>query len=187
VNPQLRKRIELKAKEEGLDLLYQPSNDAFQHRLHALFDGDNGNYFKGMLAEFGLSFRDPLSDRRVVEYCLNVPADEYIRGGIERGLARRAFADRLPPAVANLHMRGYQGADWYETIARDMSLLRDEVGNIERCSAAAEALDTEWLARAIDSWPHSGWNRREVILRYRYGLLRGISAGHFMRKIAGAN
>jgi asparagine synthase (glutamine-hydrolysing) len=187
VNPRLRKLIERKARAEGLDLLYQPSNDPFQHRLHALFDGDNGNYFKGMLAEFGLSFRDPLSDKRVVEYCLEVPAEEYLRGGTERGLARRAFADRLPPAVANLHMRGYQGADWYETIARDMPLLRDELARIERCSAAAEALDPEWLARALDTLPSSGWNRRDVILRYRYGLLRGISAGHFMRKIAGTN
>ena len=37
-----------------------------------------------MLAEFGLNFRDPLSDKRVVEFCLKVPPEEYIRGGIER-------------------------------------------------------------------------------------------------------
>ena len=29
--------------------------------------------------------------------------------------------------------------------------------------------------------------RRDVVLRYRYGLLRGISAGYFMRQTAGTN
>jgi hypothetical protein len=26
-----------------------------------------------------------------------------------------------------------------------------------------------------------------VMMRYRYGLLRAIAAGHFMRKVAGTN
>jgi len=187
INPVLRATVEAKARAAGVDLLYQPSNDPVEARLAGLFDGDNGNYFKGMLGEFGLSFRDPLSDRRVVEYCLSVPAEEYLRGGTERSLARRAFADRLPRQVADMHLRGYQGADWYEKIERDLPLLRQELEVIGRCSGAAEALDTEWIAQSLDSWPTGDWARRDVILRYRYGLLRGISAGHFMRKVAGTN
>jgi asparagine synthase (glutamine-hydrolysing) len=187
ISPVLRNSVEARARSRGVDLLYQPSNDPLQHRLDALFDGDNGNYFKGILAEFGLSMRDPLSDKRVVEYCLGVPAEEYLRGGTERGLARRAFADRLPPSVAESHVRGLQGADWYESVARDMPLLRQELEVIKRCAAAAEVLDTGWIDETLASWPQSEWDRRDVILRYRYGLLRGVSAGHFMRKLAGTN
>ena len=187
INPTLRKAAEAKARAQGADLLYRPSNDPTEFRLAALCDGDNGNYFKGMLGEFGLSFRDPLSDRRVVEYCLSVPPEMFLSGGTERGLARRAFAARLPKAVADMHARGYQGADWYEQLARDLPLLRDEVEVIGRCSRAAEALDTRWIAETIDSLPAGDWSRRDVVHRYRYGLLRGISAGHFMRKVAGTN
>lgn len=187
INPTLRKAVEAKARAQGADLLYQPSRNPTDFRLAALFDGDNGNYFKGMLGEFGLSFRDPLSDRRVVEYCLGVPAEEFLRGGTERGLARRAFAGRLPAAVADMHVRGYQGADWYEHVARDMPLLRGELEVIGHCSEASQALDTDWIAQSIESWPDRDWARRDTILQYRYGLLRGISAGHFMRKVAGTN
>jgi asparagine synthase (glutamine-hydrolysing) len=187
INPTLRKTIEAKARANGVDLLYQPSNDPTEFRLAALFDGDNGNYFKGMLGEFGLSFRDPLSDRRVVEYCLRVPPEEFLRGETERGLARRAFASRLPAGVAEMHVRGYQGADWYESVARDLPLLREELEVIGHCSEAAKALDTNWIADSMESWPDRDWARRDTILRYRYGLLRGISAGHFMRKVAGTN
>lgn len=187
INPTLRKAVEAKARAQGLDLVYQPSNDPLEFRLAALFDGDNGNYFKGMLGEFGLSFRDPLSDRRVVEYCLSIPGEEFLRGGTERGLARRAFTDRLPQAVTDTHLRGYQGADWYEKVARDLPLLRAELDVIGRCSAAAQALDTRWIADTIESLPSRGLDHPGTILRYRYGLLRGISAGHFMRKVAGTN
>jgi len=187
INPALRKAVEAKAEAHGFDLLYQPSNDPLEFRLAALFDGDNGNYFKGMLGEFGLSFRDPLSDRRVVEYCLSIPGEEFLSGGTERGLARRAFADRLPKAVTETHLRGYQGADWYEKVARDLPLLRAELEVIGRCSDAAEALDTRWIADTIESLPARGLDHPGTLLRYRYGLLRGISAGHFMRKVAGTN
>jgi len=187
INPALRKAVEAKARAQGFDLVYQPSNDPLEARLAALFDCDNGNYFKGMLGEFGLSFRDPLSDRRVVEYCLSIPGEEFLRGGTERGLARRAFTDRVPKAVTDTHLRGYQGADWYEKVARDLPLLRAELEVIGRCSDAAQALDTRWIADTIETLPSRGLGDPGTLLRYRYGLLRGISAGHFMRKVAGTN
>ena len=187
INPALRKTVEARARAQGIDLAYQPSNDSTEFRLAALFDGDNGNYFKGMLGEFGLSFRDPLSDLRVVEYCLSIPGEEFLRGGTERGLARRAFADRLPKAVTDTHLRGYQGADWYEKVERDLPLLRAELEVIGRCSDATEALDTRWIADTLETLPSQRLDHPGTILRYRYGLLRGISAGHFMRKVAGTN
>jgi hypothetical protein len=35
--------------------------------------------------------------------------------------------------------------------------------------------------------PVGDWARNDVVVRYRYGLLRAISVGHFMRKVAGVN
>ena len=39
----------------------------------------------------------------------------------------------------------------------------------------------------VENWPTSGWERNDIIRRYRLALLRGISAGHFLRKASGAN
>ena len=61
--------------------------------------GDRGNFNKGVLATHGLDVRDPTADRRVLEYCLAIPPEQFILGGVPRSLARRAFADRLPAAV----------------------------------------------------------------------------------------
>jgi asparagine synthase (glutamine-hydrolysing) len=187
LNPGRLGEVRDKAKREHFDLYYRPSQDPLASRLGALFDADNGSWFKGVLAEFGISTRDPTSDRRVVEYCLSVPPREYILGGVARGLARRAFAHRLPRAVAQMQARGFQAAGWYEAVARDLPLLREELDRIRRSDAATDIVDPTWIQEAVDSWPAGSWDRRGVVLKYRYGLLRGLSAGHFMRAVAGTN
>jgi asparagine synthase (glutamine-hydrolysing) len=75
---------------------------------------DQGNYNKGVLGGWGVDMRDPSADRRLVEFCLSVPPEQFLAGGVPRSLARRAFADRLPPEVLRERRKGYQAADWFE-------------------------------------------------------------------------
>lgn len=179
--------LERKSEERAFDLVGRPRKDPFESRLWAISRGDGGNAYKGVLAEWGLSVRDPTADKRVIEYSLATPLEEFVRDGVPRSLARRAFADRLPPEVAAWRMRGYQSADWYEALDRARVEVEQEVASIGQCAGAADALDVNWLNDAVSSWPEDGWDRDDVSTRYRLGLLRGISAGHFMRKVRGTN
>lgn len=187
VSPLVRGEIEAKARKRGFDLSYRPSKDPFALRLSVLADGDGGYYYKGMLGQWGLSLRDPLADKRLLDFCLSVPPAEYVRDGRPRSLARRAFTDRLPRAVTDAGIRGFQSPDWFEAIERDLGTLRAEAEMIARCESASSAMDMDWLRRAVADWPSEGWERQEVVHRYRYGMLRAVSAGHFMRKVAGSN
>ena len=187
INPRHLRDIELKARAANEDLTYAPQTDPLGARVAALSHGDGGNYFKGVLAEWGLSIRDPMADRRVVSYCLSIPAGEFLRGGAPRSLARRTFAGRLPKTVLECRRRGYQSADWYVMLGENLAQLEEEIEAISRCSQANDAIDISWLRNAAHSWPKDGWARDDGMMRYRYGLLRGISAGHFMRKVAGTN
>jgi asparagine synthase (glutamine-hydrolysing) len=187
VAPDKIQAVERSAQESGFDLAYRPRTDPFETRLRALGRYDGGNFYKGTLAQWGLSVRAPMADKRVIEYCLAVPFEEYVRGGLPRSIARRAFADRLPKEVIGSRTRGYQAADWYESLGRDVATLREEAKAIARCSSASAAMDVDWLQQTAASWPDGGWARQDVIMRHRWGLLRAISAGHFMRKVAGTN
>src|ERR1700691_3155469 len=60
-----------------------------------------------------LDFRDPTYDRHIVEFCLTVPLEEFLRGGQLRSLARRSMVGRLPPSTLRRTKRGRQSADWY--------------------------------------------------------------------------
>jgi asparagine synthase (glutamine-hydrolysing) len=179
--------LQLRSRARGFDLAGRPRRDPYEARLWAFSQIDGGNAYKGVLAEWGLSVRDPTGDKRVIEYCLATPVEEFVRGGVPRSLARRAFADRLPKEVTAWRLRGYQSADWYEALDKARPEIEREVALIAQCAGAADALDIGWLKEAVSSWPEHGWERQETASRYRLGLLRGISAGHFMRKVRGTS
>jgi asparagine synthase (glutamine-hydrolysing) len=187
VNRAQLEQVQAKSLARGWDLAERPRRNPLENRIWALKRADGGNAYKGVLAEWGLSVRDPTADRRVIEYTLSVPYEEFLSGGVPRSLARRAFADCLPEGVVNARVRGYQSADWYEALNGARSEIEEELALIMRCGAAAEALDFDWLGECVRSWPSDGWERDDVRSKYRLGLLRGISAGHFMRKVRGTN
>lgn len=61
----------------------------------------------------GIAIRDPSRDRRLIEYCLSVPSEQYVRNGLDRFLLRRAMEGTLPdPIRNNLTKKGVQSADW---------------------------------------------------------------------------
>src|SRR5262249_15255099 len=47
----------------------------------------------------GIDTRDPFLDRRLMEFCLALPASQKIRHGQTRVVARHALAALLPPAI----------------------------------------------------------------------------------------
>ena len=175
------------ARKWGLDLSHRPWKDGFAMRLWVMRRGDAGNHNKGTLAGWGLDYRDPTSDKRLVEYCLNIPTDQYLSNGVPRALAKRALADRLPQAVLNERKRGYQAADWYEGLTAARGDIAAELDRLADCAPAAKLLDIDRMKRLVENWPASGWERPDVIRPYRLALLRGIAAGHFLRKASGAN
>jgi asparagine synthase (glutamine-hydrolysing) len=176
------------ARERGLDFSYRPWKNGFAMRLWVLRRVDLGNYNKGTLAGWGIDQRDPTADKRVVEYCLSIPTEQYLAGGVPRSLAKRAFADRLPQAVLNAPKRGYQALDWHEGLTAARSELAAELAQLAACSSAAGILDTVRLKRLFDNWPTTDWHRFDIVNSYRLALLRGVSAGDFLlRASSGEN
>jgi asparagine synthase (glutamine-hydrolysing) len=175
------------ARERNLDLTYRPWKDGFAMRLWVLRRVDMGNYTKGNLGGWGIDMRDPTADRRLIEFCLSVPLEQYVADGVPRALARRAFADRLPKAVIEERRKGYQAVDWHERVTAARDRLGEELERLDACAPAAKALDVAKLRKLLDNWPTGGWERDEVMMPYRLALLRGLSAGHFLRRASRSN
>lgn len=179
--------IEERAAARGLDLHYRPRGDSREARLSMLRRVDQGNYKKGTLAGWGVDLRDPLGDRRLIEFCLSIPPGRYLAGGMPRALARRSFTDRLPAALLEEKRKGLQAIDWHEGLDAVRGELMGEAEAIADCPAAAEAVDAEAMRRLVEDWPEGRWHEREVVGRYRLALLRSVSAGRFVRQAMGAN
>src|SRR5205085_7805954 len=101
-----------------------------ERRIQALTRMDLSLYAKGALGRFGVDVRDPLTDRRLVEFCLAVPIERLSAGGRLRGLARLALADRLPASTFERRTRGYQAADWHEGLTADRSAVARDLDRI---------------------------------------------------------
>lgn len=176
-----------RAKARGLDLSYRPWRDGRAMRIWALGRIDMGVYNKGVLGGWGIDLRDPTIDRDLVALCLAIPDEAYAAGGIPRSLARRAFADRLPPAVLNERRRGFQAADWPVGLSAARSGIASELDALERCADAAATIDLDRLRADLSDWPSDGWDRPDRLERYELAMLRGLAAGHFLRRVARTN
>ncbi len=189
INPRQLASLDLAAQARARDMTfeYRPRKDAFATRLWALRRTDTGNVNKGTLAGWGIDQRDPTTDRRLVEFCLSAPAEQFLSGGISRALARRAFADRVPQAVLNEERRGLQGADWHEGVRTLQARVLEELSRQGDCEPAANTLDLARLRALAEAWPRDGWDTYTAEQAYRIVLLRAVAAGHFLRKATGGN
>jgi len=184
--------IDGRATARGLDLSYRPWADGRAMRLWGLERVDMGPYNKGTLGGWGIDLRDPTADRRLIEWALRVPEEQYILGGEPRSLARRAFADRLPPEILRETRRGYQAADWHVGAGAALNGLREEIDAVTRCADADALVNAGGLRGLVDAWPDLApddprWNQPAITDRYRHMLLRGVAAGHFLRRVARTN
>lgn len=175
------------AKARKLDFSYRPRKDGFADRVWVLRRIDHGLTNKGTLAGWGLDLRDPTADRRLVEYCLSIPTDRYLVNGVSRAVARTALRDRLPAKVLDEGRRGYQAADWHVGFTAGRSSAAGELDQIAACAPAARTLDIARMQTLLADMPAAGWDNPRVMRAYRMAFLRGIAAGHFLRKVSGSN
>jgi len=180
-------KLERDARALGISNSRQPWRNNFAVRKTFLRRTDLGNHLKGALGGWGVDLRDPTSDQRVVELCLSIPPEQFIKGGQTRSLARRAFADRLPQSIVRETRSGYQGADWHVGLRSDWDAVRDETDHMARLPTAAAIIDVDRLRRLVEAVDEVDWTSRQAESSYRLALLRGISGSHFLRRASGAN
>ncbi len=161
-----------------------PHSGTYPSRRQIFHDIDHGLFRKGALAEFDIDERDPMSDRRIVEFSFRLPPEQLLDNGVSRPLARKALSDRVPAEVLDARLRGYQGADWHERLNREQAhgLLEE----ISTSHGACELLDLAKMRRAIDAWPLSGGSDLQLRALFRTGLLNALSTGTFLQEFEGS-
>jgi asparagine synthase (glutamine-hydrolysing) len=176
LNPEWAERID-NGERPGRDA--RRAKDSYRIRKELLQRFDPGYFRKASLVRWGIDERDPMADRRVIEFSLSLPPDQLYRNGVSRPLARRALADRLPTAILDNRLRGYQAAEWHSTLTRQA--LRHEVELVESSPGASAILNLPRLKEMVEQWPEDDQNSLRVVQEYRLGFLVAISAAHFIR------
>jgi len=146
-----------------------------------------GDWYAAQKAMFGVEGREPLVDIDLLEYCFGIPEEQYLVGGVDRSLIRRAMQGLLPDSVLANCKLGLQSADWYEKLDRQRTDIESQFALISASPLARRALDLERMRRALDDWSSYGADDKRATDELQLALARGLSVGRFLRWFEATN
>jgi len=129
---------------------------------------------------FGIDVRDPTCDKRLMEFCLSIPDDQYVRNGRDRWLIRRAMKDIMPSIVLDEKRRGRQAADVGRRVLVHYEETETTLQQIEKSPLAGRYLDLPLMRRTLSL------ARKNLDAKATGDLgtifLRGLMAGRFLMR-----
>ncbi|BDX07616.1 asparagine synthetase B family protein [Planctobacterium marinum] len=190
INPEFANQIKvaLRANEAGFSPYWQfPVCSREVRKLSLVALNFSGDLHESWRASFGTELRDPTADRRIIEYCLAIPDEQYLNRKGLRWLATRAFAEQLPKAVLHNNLRGTQDPGWYLRMQQSKRELELEYERLVQNTTAQQVLDLPRMRQLLNDWPDNSanWNSKQIIGRYRLGLSRAIMVGRYIRWFEG--
>ena len=183
-------RVEERARDLGFDPLYRGFADSRAMRTQLISSqarNEGQEILQAFQALHGTEGRDPMADRRLVEWTLGVPDEQYLNTGRKRWLIRRLMTNRLPDEVLLVQRRGRQAADWHLRFTRDLPRIRRDVERMVADPAMRERLDVQHLTRLVESWPERTPTDPRQYTMLGFALPRAIATAGFIHWLEGRN
>jgi asparagine synthase (glutamine-hydrolysing) len=127
--------------------------------------------------EKGIVFRDPTKDKRVIEFCLSLPSNQFVRDGEQRYLIRRAMKGILPNKILSCSKRGLQGADWIQRLEPKRDYIEDKLKELLQNEAYQKYLDFDKLKEQMKYLENERINSKLIDIRL---ILMSLSLYSFM-------
>ncbi len=182
-----RHRLVERARSAGWDVERPQftSRRQFWQRLMTEDGQDHEQVLQGMQQLYGIPLRDPTAYRPLVEFCYGVPTGQFTRGPMNRFLARRMAAERLPDALRLNRDLGLHHGDWPLRVDRAREELIAELDRMAADDDISAMFDLPGLRRSlVDFSPASGDG--DAML-YQSALPLVIAAGRFIAYAKGRN
>ena len=91
-------------------------------------------------SHFGVMTRDPSRDKRIIEWCMGLPIEQFTKNGETRRLIKEYMKGIVPDHILNIKNKGVQGSDAKARILREWDeIKRDSLEIID------QAGDNEWI------------------------------------------
>jgi asparagine synthase (glutamine-hydrolysing) len=148
---------------------------------------ETADWLAKLRAGFGIDFRLPAFDRGIVEFCIGVPEEQYLRNGCSRFLIRRAMKGRLPDNVLYSTKSGIQAADWYPRLTREREDFAKEVNRLGANINVSSIIDLQRLAAILNAWPEPqlpDYSAEKRVIRL---LPKALAAAYFIEDAIAAN
>ncbi len=173
----------------GQDINFSPhaSAHAWRSEVIAPMMNEGPELRTAVALMHGIEERETVTYRPLLDFCLGVPEDQFLRCGQDRWLARRMLKGRVPEMVRTETRSGLQSADWPVRIERERAAIGGELAALACDRRVARMLDLERLATDFDAWPGSSASQVDHAQRISWGLSRAMSTARFVRHAEGRN
>lgn len=150
-------------------------------------DVEGADMIQGWEQLYEVSMRDPTSYRPLVEFCLGLPTEMFLRDGQTRWLAREMGRGLMPEAQRTMPGTGQQNSDWHLRLTPIRDAMRRDVEAIRGDSVLGAMIDTDALLDSIDNWPATQSMLDEAYVPHGFRLPRAITMGRYVRFMTGQN
>ncbi|MES1261689.1 MAG: asparagine synthase-related protein, partial [Acidobacteriota bacterium] len=153
VHPQLARRLDLRVRARRLTPPRTvPTARGYHHRAlnsalypHALEMADKAS------AAFQVEARYPFFDRRLVEFCLALPAEQKLGAGWNRLIFRRAMEGVLPPEIQWRGSKGNLSPNFHRRLLETDGSILERIASGET-RATDHYLDQGSVRRALEEY-----------------------------------
>lgn len=174
INPAFAREVNLFQRLAETKLDFAGLSDTQGLRLERFSRPEHGSDIAtAMRAVNGLETRTPLWDIRLLEFCLSIPDEQFLRDGVTRRLTRLALADRLPQSVLDNYRLGAQIPEIFHRIEATLPGLIEEIESLERIPLVARCLDLTRLKQIVKNWPAGN-------IQVPFLLARALNVGRWL-------
>jgi asparagine synthase (glutamine-hydrolysing) len=177
------------ARSAGWDVerMQFTSQRQFWQRLMTEDGQDHEQVLQGLQQLYGIPLRDPTAYRPLVEVCFGVPTAQFTRGKMNRFLARRMAAGRLPDELRLQRERGLDHADWPLRIDRARGELIAELDRMAGDGDISAMFDLPGLRRSLEGFSPGSADAAGDAMLFQSALPLVIAAGRFIAYAKGRN
>ena len=178
-----------RAKAAGFDRDFYTAYSARDWRAAVLADtlSEGAEIDLAMQLHHGIPSRDPTLYRPLLELCIGIDDEQYLRDGTDRWLARRLLNGRIPEKVRTERRFGRQSPDWAMRFQRDRTMLQVELQSIQADPTLSRVFDTERLSQNLADWSGEEGSAGDNKLKINAAIGRAVSTARFIRYVQGRN
>jgi asparagine synthase (glutamine-hydrolysing) len=146
---------------------------------------DIRNALRGL---YGVESFMPLSDLRLIDFCLAIPEEQFLHNGTNRSLARRLLrAAGVPPAITENRLRGRQHPEWFAHLTQTRPSLPAQMERLRRSPTVHRLIDLDRLDHMIGNWPADTVAAERERAGFSTLLSGALSVGAFIAWAEGTN
>ena len=167
---------------------YQPWNrrEAVRH-VFQNHDAESAEVYQAFEQMYGVAQRDPTAYRPLVEFCLGLPTELFMRDGTMRWLAKELARGIMPEEQRDNRLNGRWDPDWHLRIGRRRREYLEELDRLERDPRMAAIVDIPRLRQALEDWPEQTETDYLKMYTPEFAVPRGLLTARFIRYVEGTN